>query len=52
MTISSAAAATTCFSWIGGLERASFTPEQFAALIKSEVARYAGLVTTAGIKAE
>ena len=28
------------------------TPEQFAALIKAEVARYARLVKTAGIKAE
>ncbi len=35
-----------------GYEPIGDTPEQFAALIRSEVARYAKLVRTAGLKAE
>ncbi|MGH8619548.1 MAG: Bug family tripartite tricarboxylate transporter substrate binding protein [Burkholderiales bacterium] len=35
-----------------GLEAAGGTPEQFAALIKKEVAKYAAVIKAAGIKAE
>lgn len=35
-----------------GVEPAMNTPEQFAAFIKSEIARYANVVKTAGIKVE
>jgi tripartite-type tricarboxylate transporter receptor subunit TctC len=35
-----------------GLEAAGGTPEQFAALIKAEVAKYASVIKAAGIKAE
>jgi len=35
-----------------GLEAAGGTPEQFAALIKTEVAKYASVIKAAGIKAE